>query len=202
MRTRVLLLVAIVAPRLCAQQAAPELVDIKKIDRTIVVDLRYASQRNLTHRALYPRDMSALLRPAVAERLLAAQRFLRAHGCGLKIWDAYRPAGAQQLLWKLTRNGAYVADPNGTVGSMHTRGVAIDATLVDRAGRDLAMPTDFDSFTPAAMLVYLGNDAIVRANLNMLQRAMARSGFYGLRTEWWHFCAEDWYKFAPIVEAP
>jgi D-alanyl-D-alanine dipeptidase len=137
----------------------------------------------------------------VAERLVAAQQFLRAHGFGLKIWDAYRPARAQHLLWELAQNGSYVADPKGTVGSMHTRGVAVDATLVDRDGRDVAMPTDFDSFTPAAMLVYQGNDANVRTNLNMLQRAMARSGFYGLRTEWWHFCAEDWWKFDPIQNA-
>jgi D-alanyl-D-alanine dipeptidase len=63
------------------------------------------------------------------------------------------------------------------------------------------MPTDFDSFTPAAMLVYQGNNANVRSNLNVLQRAMARSGFYGLRTEWWHFCAEDWAKYPPIPAA-
>jgi D-alanyl-D-alanine dipeptidase len=198
---RLCVIVALLAPQLYAQQAAPELVDIRKIDPTIAIDLRYASERNLTHRALYPREMSALIRPAVAERLVAAQQFLRAHGFGLKIWDAYRPVRAQHLLWELTQNGSYVADPKGTVGSMHTRGVAVDATLVDRDGRDVAMPTDFDSFTPAAMLVYQGNDANVRTNLNILQRAMARSGFYGLRTEWWHFCAEDWWKFDPIQNA-
>lgn len=198
MYVRVLAITALVARQLCAEQAAPELVEIRKLDPTIVVDLRYATDRNLTHRALYSHDMPALIRPAVAERLIAAQKFLRTHGFGLKIWDAYRPVRAQHLLWELTQNGSYVADPNGTVGSMHTRGVAVDATLTDRAGSDVAMPTDFDSFTPAAMIVYQGNDATVRANLNLLQRAMARSGFYGLRTEWWHFCAEDWWKYDPI----
>lgn len=202
MHIRVLAVAVLIARQLLAQQPAPELIAIKEVDPTITIELRYATERNLTHRPLYSREMAALIRPAVGERLAAAQNFLRAHGFGLKIWDAYRPARAQNLLWELTRNGAYVADPNGTVGSMHTRGVAVDATLVDRNGREVAMPTDFDSFTPAAMIVYQGNDAAVRANLNMLQRAMARSGFYGLRTEWWHFAAEDWWKYDPIPDAP
>lgn len=198
---RLLLIVLLAAP-LRAQPAAPELVDIGKIDPTIVIDLRYKTERNLTHRALYPPQMPALLRPGVAERLVAAQKFLRAHGCGLKIWDAYRPMRAQRLLWQLAPNGSYVADPKSSVGSMHTRGVAVDATLVDKSGRDVPMPTDFDSFTPAAMIVYQGDNALVRSNLKILQRAMARSGFYGLRTEWWHFAAEDWWKYSPIAEAP
>ncbi|MFL6543427.1 MAG: M15 family metallopeptidase [Chthoniobacterales bacterium] len=206
MQARVLVVVAlVVSANVCraAEQppTLPELVEIRKVDPTIVVDLRYASERNLTHRALYPHEMPALVRPSVAERLAAAQKFLRAHGFGLKIWDAYRPLRAQRLLWQLAPNGSYVADPKSSVGSMHTRGVAVDATLVDKSGHDVAMPTDFDDFTPAATHVYHGDDALVRSNLNMLQRAMARSGFYGLRTEWWHFAAEDWGKYPPIEDA-
>jgi D-alanyl-D-alanine dipeptidase len=40
----------------------------------------------------------------------------------------------------------------------------------------------------------------VRENLKLLQKAMAHGGFYGLRTEWWHFCAPDWKKFDPVPE--
>jgi len=35
----------------------------------------------------------------------------------------------------------------------------------------------------------------------LLQRAMARAGFYGLRTEWWHFTIADWQKYLPPDEA-
>ena len=28
-----------------------------------------------------------------------------------------------------------------------------------------------------------------------LQRAMGRNDFYGLRTEWWHFTAQDWKNY-------
>lgn len=176
------------------------MVDIQIVDPTIIIDLRYASENNVTHRALYAAQMPALIRATVAERLVAAQKFLRAHGYGLKIWDGYRPRAAQQQLWELTRKNSFVADPNGEVGSLHTRGAAVDATLVDSAGRDVAMPTDFDDFTPAALVSYQGSNANVRANLLMLQRAMGRAGFYGLRTEWWHFCAPDWAKYSPVAD--
>ena len=43
--------------------------------------------------------------------------------------------------------------------------------------------------------------AVVRANLKLLQKAMAHGGFYGLRTEWWHFCAADWKRFDPVPAA-
>ena len=85
---------------------------------------------------------------------------------------------------------------------MHMRGAAVDATLVDAEGRDVPMPTDFDSFTPAALLEYTGRDATVHSNLKLLQKAMAHGGFYGLRTEWWHFCAPDWKRFPQVPDQP
>jgi D-alanyl-D-alanine dipeptidase len=173
-----------------------EFVDIKSVDKTIVIDLRYASANNVAHRPLYPPGTPALVRASVAKRLVVAQEYLRKKGYGLKIWDAYRPQSAQEQLWRLTQNRSFVADPKEGRG-MHVRGAAVDATLVDAEGRDVPMPTDFDSFTEAALLEYKGRDSIVRANLKLLQKAMAHGGFYGLRTEWWHFCAPDWKEYPP-----
>jgi D-alanyl-D-alanine dipeptidase len=173
-----------------------EFVDIKSADKTIMIDLRYASSNNVARRPLYPPGTAALVRASVAKRLVIAQEYLRRKGYGLKIWDAYRPQSAQEQLWRLTQNRSFVADPKEGRG-MHVRGAAIDATLVDAEGRDVPMPTDFDSFTDAALLEYKGRDPIVRANLKLLQKAMAHGGFYGLRTEWWHFCAPDWKEYPP-----
>jgi D-alanyl-D-alanine dipeptidase len=177
-----------------------EFVDITSVDRTIIIDLRYAGSNNVAHRSLYPPGAPALVRAGVARRLAVAQKYLREKGYGLKIWDAYRPQSTQEKLWQTTHNRSFVADPREGRGSMHIRGAAVDATLVDSAGRDVPMPTDFDSFTPAALLEYPGNDPAVRANLKLLQKAMAHGGFYGLRTEWWHFCAPDWKRFDPVPE--
>jgi D-alanyl-D-alanine dipeptidase len=176
-----------------------EFVDIKSADKTIVIDLRYASANNVARRPLYPPGTPALVRAGVAKRLVIAQQYLRKKGYGLKIWDAYRSQSTQEQLFRIMQNRSYVADPKEGRG-MHVRGAAVDATLVDAEGRDVPMPTDFDSFTPAAVLEYKGNDPIVRGNLKLLQKAMAHGGFYGLRTEWWHFCAPDWKRYPPEPE--
>jgi zinc D-Ala-D-Ala dipeptidase len=197
------LLLALVAPHSTLGQspaaaADSEFVDIKRIDPTILIDLRYAGPNNFTRKPLYPAGMPALVRFSVAQRLVVAQKYLKDHGLGLKIWDAYRPKTAQEQLWEATRNNSYVADPKDGVGSMHTRGAAVDVTLVDLKGKEVPMPTEFDNFTPAAMLHYQGPNLVVRFNLTLLQKAMARAGFYGLRTEWWHFCAGDWTSYPPV----
>jgi len=181
-------------------ESETDFVDIKRVEKTIVIDLRYAGANNVAHHPLYPPGTPALIRAGVARRLAVAQDYLRKKGYGLKIWDAYRPQSAQEKLWQLTHNRSFVADPNEGRGSMHIRGAAVDATLVDAEGRDVPMPTDFDSFTAAALLEYPGNDPTVRANLKLLQKAMAHGGFYGLRTEWWHFCVPDWKKFDSVPD--
>lgn len=177
-----------------------ELIDIKKVDPTILVELRYAGSRNAAGRPLYPPNMPALVRASVAQRLIKAQAYLRTNRLGLKIWDAYRPPLVQTQLWQLFRNAAFVADPSDGRGSLHTWGVAVDATLVDDKGNEALMPTDFDQFTPAAALRYKGTDPQVARNLKVLQTAMKHGGFYGLRTEWWHFIAYNWKKFGPVHE--
>lgn len=180
-----------------AEQRVLDLVDVRSFDPSIVVELRYAGTRNIAGRALYSEKLPALVRPSVARKLAFAQGLLRERGYGLKIWDAYRPPAAHQQLWRLSPNNKFVADPKSG-GSLHTWGVAIDATLVDAKGREVAMPTDFDEFRPEARLYYAGSDEMVRWRLRLLQAALARAGFYGLRTEWWHFVVKDWKKYSAL----
>ena len=63
------------------------------------------------------------------------------------------------------------------------------------------MPTDFDDFTPAAMWKYNGPDHDIWLHLRLLQIAMGRSGFYGLRSEWWHFTIQQWKELLPPEES-
>jgi D-alanyl-D-alanine dipeptidase len=177
-----------------------EFVDIKRVEKSIAVDLRYAGTNNVAHHPLYPAGTPAWVRAGVAQRLVVVQEYLRKKGYGLKVWDAYRPQSAQEKLWQLTHNRSFVADPKEGRGSMHIRGAAVDVTLVDSSGNEVPMPTDFDSFTPAALIESKGQTPSVRGNLKLLQKAMAHGGFYGLRTEWWHFCAPDWKKYDPVPE--
>jgi zinc D-Ala-D-Ala dipeptidase len=185
----------ITAQSVPAEEIKLELVNIKSVVPSIVVELRYAGTHNAMHRALYPPSMPALVRPRVAQQLVGAQNFLRSYKHGLKIWDAYRPKSVQSQLWQFAHDQLYVANPDDGVGSMHTWGVAVDATLVDAWGRSVSMPTDFDEFTPAAMLHYQGVDPVIRSHLKLLQRAMGRNGFYGQHTEWWHFTTQSWKNY-------
>ena len=199
--SRIFFLLALAPTIAAAETRYDNLVDLRTVDPTILVELRYATARNATGRVLYPPGTPALVRPTTAARLVKAQEFLRARGYGLKIWDAYRPLAAQMALWGQTHSGTFVADPLSGDGSLHTWGVAVDATMVDAKGREVSMPSGFDEFTPAAKLHYHGDDPIVRSHLKLLQRAMRHGGFYGTRSEWWHFVAYDWKKYAPIREA-
>ncbi|PYK07736.1 MAG: hypothetical protein DME66_00395 [Verrucomicrobia bacterium] len=192
--------VVVAVESLVAQTAIP-LVDIKSVDPTIVIELRYAGANNLAGRALYPPGTPALVRPEVASRLVTAQAFLRRYQYQLKIWDAYRPKFVQTQLRQAAHNNDYVADPRAGAGSLHSWGVAVDATLIDAWNRPVLMPTDFDNFTPAAMWHYQGAEQAIRSHVHLLQIAMRDAGFYGLRTEWWHFTIADWQKYLPPEEA-
>jgi zinc D-Ala-D-Ala dipeptidase len=183
-------------PSLAANAGGP-LVDIRSVDPTIIVELRYAGQNNLVGYPLYPRGTCAVARPEVASGLAAAQAFLRRYQFGLKIWDAYRPVTVQEKLWHASHNRDYVANPEIGIGSLHSWGIAVDATLVDTWNRPVRMPSDFDDFTPAAMWRYVGPHADIRAHVHLLQIAMRNAGFWGLRTEWWHFTIADWQKYLP-----
>src|SRR6266480_4044710 len=162
--TFTIILAAAMSIMQASQAANPELVDIAKIDPTIVIDLRYATEHNVTGHALYPPGMRALILPSVAQK------------------------------------DQYVANPERGFGSMHSYGVSVDATLVDDWSQDASMPTKFDEFTPEAMLRYTGRDPLVKQHLTLLQVAMSRNNFYGLRVEWWHFTTADWKKYVPYWE--
>jgi len=179
-----------------------EFVDVHTVDPTIIIDLRYATDQNVTGHALYPKNTRALVLPTVAQQLAGVQRYLHQFGYRLKIWDAYRPKEAQELLWKYSAKDQYVANPEKGFGSMHSYGVSVDVTLVDDWSQDAVMPTRFDEFTPQAMMRYGGRDPLVRQHLNLLQRAMSGNNFYGLRVEWWHFTTADWKKYVPYWEDP
>ena len=196
-----ILAVAVVVNLKCvAAQPDIPLVDIKSVDPTIVVDLRYGGVNNLAGRALYPRGTAALVRPEVASRLAAAQAYLRRYQYGLKIWDAYRPKSVQVQLWQAAHHNEHVADPETGAGSLHGWGVAVDATLTDVWSRPVQMPTDFDDFTPAAMWHYLGPDPAIRSHLYLLQVAMREAGFYGSPKEWWHFVIANCPKYLPFAD--
>jgi D-alanyl-D-alanine dipeptidase len=121
----------------------PELVRLDRLDPRWCIDLRYATPENFTGRRLYSRA-EAWLRPETAAKLSAARDRLSDRSLRLRVLDAYRPPSAQRALWAALPDERFVAPPER--GSRHTRGTAVDVTLLDAAGRELEMPSAFDEF--------------------------------------------------------
>jgi len=173
-----------------------ELVDLRTKDAGFLFDIRYATTHNFTGRQLYLVPGAWLHRDA-AKALIAVQHDLKEQGLGLKIYDAYRPLSVQQQMWDLIHDERYVSDPAINSGR-HTRGTAVDVTLVDAEGKDLVMPTDFDDFTRKAHRDARGISPEAHHNSEILEQAMARHGFIPYPYEWWHFDLQNWEKHPPL----
>jgi len=166
------------------------LVDIRSIEPTIVVDLRYATANNFTGAPLpgYEADR-AFLRREAASALALVQRDLRPRGLALKVFDAYRPVRATLAMVDWTRRvhrqdlltDGYIASR-----SRHNLGLAVDLTLIDLAtGAELEMGTPFDTFSTAAHTA--SASGVAAANRQKLKSAMEAEGFQNYDQEWWHY---------------
>lgn len=197
LRAWVGLCLLVVASAAGGEPPAP-LVEVTAVAPGVVVDLRYATTENIFRTRLYPRARCLLRRP-VAERLARVQRALEGKGLGLKVWDAYRPASVQRRMWAITGGSRYLANPRR--GSKHSRGAAVDVTLVDRDGRELPMPTGFDEFSRRASRSYQGGSADARRNRVLLEQSMRAQGFLPNPGEWWHFDDPHWRRY-PLLDVP
>lgn len=160
-------------------------VKVITLDSSIELDIRYATTQNFTGVRIYD-CAECLLRPEAAQALVRVHQGLRAKGYGgLKLFDCYRPRPYQQRLWDKVPNPNYVTPPSK--GSMHSRGLAVDLTIVDQHGNELDMGTPYDFFGKEAHSDYLNHSAKVLSNRKLLRKAMEEAGFGGIRTEWWHF---------------
>jgi len=112
----------------------------------------------------------------------------------IKIYDAYRPYKATVKFYEFYRDTTYVASPYR--GSRHNRGCAVDITLVDlKTGKELAMPTEFDSFKKEAWPSTPVKDSLVRKNRELLISVMQQHGFKVNASEWWHFDFTGWQQY-------
>lgn len=161
-----------------------QLVAITPERHGVRLDIAYAGPGNFTGRAVYRRAACYLHRDAEAA-LTRAVALAAAQGLRLKVFDAFRPAEAQWALWAHTPDAAFLADPRR--GSPHSRGVAVDLTLVDGGGRALDMGTAFDAFTPLSRHGSLAVGAAAQGNRALLLGLMTAAGWDFYQNEWWHY---------------
>jgi zinc D-Ala-D-Ala dipeptidase len=162
----------------------------------IRIDLRYASANNFMARDMYsPLDCAWLHVDAAhgierAVAWLATQR----NDVTLCILDALRPQRVQVAMWNALDDDLrqYLAPPER--GSIHSYGMAVDVTLLDKSGDELDMGTGFDEMSetshPEHESAFLKTGDLRSehlANRHLLRDAMKYADFHGIATEWWHF---------------
>lgn len=173
------------------------LVDISKLDKSIIIKLMYSTSANFAHKDLYGDFDKAYLTPEAAGSLVAAQRQLKRVNryYSLVIYDAGRPQSVQWKMWDAVKNmpnrRRYVAHP--FKGGPHNYGVAVDIGLAYK-GLEMDMGTRFDTFS------YLShtdrNEQLCRQgkiskaalyHRQLLRKVMTENGFMDYKREWWHF---------------
>ncbi len=165
--------------------------------RGVPFDLRYAGRNNFAGRCLYGRLDCAWLRREAAQGLEAAADWLHLQRPGWRILvlDALRPQRVQEAIWvdvAGTPQQEYFANPER--GSIHSYGMAVDATLLAPGGAESDMGSGFDEMTlashPALHAQHLANGVLTAAQVaerDCLLQAMQHGGFAGIPNEWWHF---------------
>jgi D-alanyl-D-alanine dipeptidase len=209
-------------------QLPPGFVYLSEVASDVLQDMRYAGPDNFTGRKVpgYNAPQCILLRE-VAEALSRAQAELREQSLGLKVYDCYRPARATRAFLKwigdeaasgsqryLPRTDKTTLHTQGYISpsSAHSRGIAIDLTLVrlpaaeqpafDRRARygpcngsasnrapdnSLDMGTGFDCFDVMSQTESPAVSAAQRDMRGLLRTVMRKHGFQSYWREWWHF---------------
>ena len=173
--------------------AAPDsmLVDVRSIDSTIQVDLRYATANNFTGAPLPGYEAKrALLRREAAAALGRVQARLRSKGLGLRVFDAYRPVRASRAMVEWAeRTGKRALLESGYIAgrSLHNLGGAVDLTMVDLAtGFEVSMGTTFDNLTATGDRTTDTSREAPRSRQTLVE-AMKSEGFSPHGGAWWHF---------------
>jgi len=172
-----------------------DLVELRKLDSTIRLEIRYATTNNFLGAKFYTQARAFMQRPA-AEALVRAHRNLRRQGYGLLIHDAYRPWYVTKVFWDSFPEDKKLFVANPARGSRHNRGCAVDLTLYHlRTGRPVEMVATYDETTERAHSDYPGGSSLQRWHRELLRKAMEAEGFAIYAAEWWHFDYKDWQKY-------
>ncbi len=106
-------------------------------------------------------------------------------GLKLVVYDAYRPQQAQAQLWDAcrTRNMWWM----WPVETNHSRGTAIDVTLMDEHNNVLDIGAGFDEMDDRSHPYHPSVPPHAQRNRLLLNAIMFGGGFVGIGGEWWRF---------------
>jgi zinc D-Ala-D-Ala dipeptidase len=218
------------SPQTANAQALPGgFVYLREIEPGIIQDIRYAGTDNFVGRPLAGYGAAeCVVKREVGQLLKSVQEELLLQGLSLKMLDCYRPARAVADMVAWSKDGretpaqrrynpafskrdlfrlGYIAERSG-----HSRGAALDLTLVDLKADNSAtfdptksyadctanvnerapegsvdMGTGYDCSDVKAHTAAKSITASQRRWREKLVHVMARRGFVNYSKEWWHF---------------
>ena len=202
------------------------LVSLSVLEKThpFRVDLAYARADNfLFGEAIYRPDASLWLHQNLADIVVrAAHLCFERYGLRLVLYDGLRTVEAQEKMLQTQRvqeNLHWLEEPrllSSPGGGAHPRGMAIDLSLEDLAGRALDMGTVFDFLAEDSDVAhnpahrqYQGHSPAVVENRRKLDEIMCEAAaacaqpLFLLPQEWWDFRLPiDVYgEYVPLSDA-
>lgn len=172
------------------------LIEITELKFNVCIELKYATSDNFTGKPIY-KEAKCYLNEEAAKLLTNAVQIANILKLKIKIYDAFRPKEAQQKLWDHTPDPDFLADPK--VGSPHSKGAAIDLTLLNDKNIPLDMGTDFDLFSSLSHHNNQSINSVAFKNRTILLGIMTQAGFDHYKKEWWHYQLFDSKKY-PILD--
>lgn len=164
-----------------------DLVEVTKLDSTIRLDVRYATENNFLGARMYD-TARVFMQRAAAEALVRANKVITRMNGRLMIYDGYRPWYVTKVFWDATPEDKRWLVANPAQGSRHNRGIAVDISIYDLdENKPLDMPSGYDEATERAHSLYPGGTSQQRWNRALLRRILEHEGFAVNPTEWWHF---------------
>lgn len=185
-----------------------------------IVRLMYATEENMMQTAVYEKigfGNRAFVCPQLWEKLQKLIPVLQKRKQKLKIFDAYRPPLAHQMMHDIIPMPGFFAA--SCERSYHCHAAAIDCCLCDENGQELNYPTKVDAYTPEfagqvcqgditafqqhlqkARQDYQNTDMAEEIkNRNDLRELMESVGLEPISGEWWHYNLPEG-KEIPVVD--
>lgn len=178
---------------------------LNDIDSSIIQDMKYFTPDNFIGRPMPGYEAAVCITlEVVAIALSEIQKELISQDLSLKVFDCYRPQLTvnEFIAWSERENDEIMKSlyyPHITKAdffklgyvnarSAHSRGSAVDLTLVDLTRHEeLDMGTRFDFMDETSHPLSKNIIGHAKANRLFLRDLMLKAGFEPLETEWWHF---------------
>ena len=204
-----ILIICLLPLSIMAKENSIKLVDIKTLESTIMVKMKYFTDDNFVGAVVdgYKANKCLMSKPA-AIALAKAQVLAKKKNLSLLVHDCYRPQRGVDHFIRWSNNAkdiktkkkyypnivknklfklGYIATKSG-----HSRGSTVDLTLYDLQKKSpLEMGTIYDFLDPLSNTANTKVSKAAQSNRKTLVDIMSKAGFKNYSKEWWHFTLNE-----------